>query len=219
MTPRCLPLVLLLCVFVPAGGSFAASVLDEITVRIYDTGGLDDATRATALDLASATLAPAAHVRWRRCNAPVSGSTCDRRPAPGELVLRIVQSPGGASSHAARGQLRSADLLPLGEALVDHSTHSGVLATIYLDRVRMLARAAGVAAARLLGHAIAHEIGHLLLASNAHGVHGLMRAIWSSEEVRRSRPGDWIFSGQELAAIRARREAARIDANIVWGTR
>jgi hypothetical protein len=88
-----------------------------------------------------------------------------------------------------------------------------------LDRVMFLARAAGGNAARLLGYAIAHEIGHLLLASNAHGAHGLMRPIWSSAEVRRGRTADWTFTEQEVAAIRTRLEAARIAANIVWGTR
>ena len=140
---------------------------------------------------------------------------CERGPAPAELVLRLVQSRDARDSQAARGYLRSAGLLPLGDALVDRHTQSGVLATIYLDRVRLLAQAAGVTVARLLGHAIAHEIGHLLLASNAHGADGLMRAIWSSQEVRRDRPRDWIFSEQELATIRARRDAARVASNIV----
>jgi hypothetical protein len=180
-------------------------VLDEVTVLVYDAAGLDEATRATALDTASGTLAPAAYVSWRSCAAPGRAPTCDRGPAPGELVLRIVQPGGAGGARASLGQLRSAGQLPLGDAMVDHGTQSGVLATIYLDRVRLLARAAGVAVARLLGHAIAHEIGHLLLASKEHGAHGLMRAIWSSAELRRSRPGDWVFSQQELAIMKGRK--------------
>ena len=218
MTPRCLPLILLLCLFVPAGGTSAAIVLDDVTVRVYDASGLDATTRAAALEVAAATLAPAAAVRWRHCNMPAGAPGCERGPQSGELVLRIVQSRDGRDTHAVRGRLSSSSLLPLGDALVDR-TQSGVLATIYLDRVRLLARAASVTVARLLGHAIAHEIGHLLLASSSHGTDGLMRAIWSSEEVKRGRAGDWTFSRQEVAAIHARRAAARIDANIVWGTR
>jgi hypothetical protein len=205
MMRRCPPFFLLPWLFVPAGGASAATVLDDVTVRVYDASGLDAATRAAALEVAAATLAPAAYVWWRHCSAPGPTPSCNRGPESGELVLRIVQSRDTADSPAVRGHLRSTNLFPLGDALVDHRTQSGVLATIYLDRVRLLANAAGVTVARLLGHAAAHEIGHLLLASSAHGADGLMRAIWSSEEVRRSRPGDWIFSPRELAIISGRK--------------
>jgi hypothetical protein len=219
MMPRCLLFVPVFCVFVPALRVSAATVLDEVPVRVYDASGLDAATRTAALNVAAATLAPAAPVWWRHCKMPAMAPGCEHGPAPGELVLRIVRSRDASDSRGVRGHLRSATPLPLGDALVDPLTQSGALATIYVDRVRMLAQAAGVPVARLLGHAIAHEIGHLLLASNGHGTDGLMRPVWSSDEVRRSRPGDWLFSRQEVAAIRARRHAAGMDANIVWGTR
>jgi hypothetical protein len=201
--------VLLFCVFVPATSASAAFVLDDVTVRVYDAAGLDPATARAALNLAAATLAPGAHVWWRHCNVRNVGTACERSPEPGERILRIVRSRDATDSRPSRGQLRSASpLLPLGDAFVDPGTQSAVLATIYLDRVRVLARAGGVTEARLLGHAIAHEIGHLLLASKTHGARGLMRPVWSSEELRRGRAADWVFSDQELAAIRARLAAA-----------
>jgi hypothetical protein len=83
----------------------------------------------------------------------------------------------------------------------------------------LLAAAAGIDAATLLGRAIAHELGHLLMATAAHGSHGLMRPIWSREDLRRGRGGDWMFTPQEIAAIRVRQETARAAAHIVWGTR
>jgi hypothetical protein len=79
-----------------------------------------------------------------------------------------------------------------------------VLATIYVDRVMLLAVLTGADAATLLGRAIAHEMGHLLLATNAHATHGLMRAVWSGEELRSERGSDWIFTKEEIAVIRAR---------------
>ena len=48
--------------------------------------------------------------------------------------------------------------------------------------------------ATLLGRAIAHELGHLLLGTPQHGRFGVMRAIWSSQMVRNSRPAEWRFS-------------------------
>jgi hypothetical protein len=78
--------------------------------------------------------------------------------------------------------------------MLDTSTHSAVLATIYVERVRWLARSARADVETLLGRTIAHELGHLLLATNAHGSHGLMRAVWSAAEVRGDRDWDGTFA-------------------------
>ena len=64
----------------------------------------------------------------------------------------------------------------------------------------------------LLGRAIAHEIGHLLLDTNQHASTGLMRATWSRSELRRDKPADWHFLGDEADTMRtalATRQAAR----------
>jgi hypothetical protein len=95
-------------------------------------------------------------------------------------------------------------VLPLGDALIDGTKGEGVLATIYADRVWWMAAQTGVAPQVLLGRAIAHELGHLLLATSAHGSVGLMRPIWSGSELRRSRASDWSFGAGEIAAINAR---------------
>jgi hypothetical protein len=102
-----------------------------------------------------------------------------------------------------------ASLLPLGDAFVDLGTQSGVLATIYVDRVTALADASASSVATLLGYAIAHEIGHLLLGTNSHGLRGLMRPLWSRDEVRRGRASDWMFTEREAQAIRARLGSTR----------
>jgi hypothetical protein len=90
----------------------------------------------------------------------------------------------------------------LGDARVDEHTRSGVLATVYVDRVEELARAARVDVGMLLGRALAHELGHLLM-GGLHGVSGLMRPSWTREEVRRNAAADWMFAGGELLAMRA----------------
>ena len=53
---------------------------------------------------------------------------------------------------------------------------TGVLATIFVDSVELIASLSEIDATLLLGRAIAHELGHLLLGTNAHSVRGLMRA-------------------------------------------
>jgi hypothetical protein len=88
---------------------------------------------------------------------------------------------------------------------------TGVLATVYVDRVLDLARHLDIDHRTLLGRTIAHEIGHLLLATNTHGTSGLMREVWSPEELLASRSDDWILHPFEVAAIRQRLTVSRTD--------
>jgi len=74
--------------------------------------------------------------------------------------------------------------------------------------VDWLARRAQYPRASLLGRAIAHEIGHLLLRSNAHTESGLMREVWTAEQVVRNRREDWTFSPDQNGDLRNARFAA-----------
>jgi hypothetical protein len=210
MVLRHLCFVLLFRAFVPslAGG---AVVLDEVPVRIYDSTALPAAARQHALDTARGTLAGAGIVvTWLACEGRQPGPMCDRGLRSGELVLRIVTSPRAPTAAGAAALHSRTSRLPLGDAFVDLGAQGGVLATVYLDRVTTLAAAAGGNVATLLGHAIAHELGHLLLGTNAHGTHGLMRPAWSGDEIRRGRDVDWMFTEAEVKAIRARRATGRV---------
>ena len=99
---------------------------------------------------------------------------------------------------------RHDETVPLGDAFVDTGSASAVLATVYIDRVARVAKAAGIDPGTLLGYAVAHELGHLLLATNSHGVRGLMRSTWRDDELRSDRKTDWAFTVEETAAIRSR---------------
>ena len=61
--------------------------------------------------------------------------------------------------------------------------------------------------ADLLGLAMAHELGHLLMGTNEHAARGLMRAIWTRTELQRNAAEDWMFSETEMEAMR---RAARL---------
>jgi hypothetical protein len=177
-----------------ATASAAVALLEDTTVRVYDSAGVTAGIKESAFAVAARTLAAASvAVTWKHCDG--SGRQCRTPVAAGELVVRIVRAP-------APGWARTG--LPLGEAFVDSASGSGVLATIYADRVMVLAAAAGMDAATLLGRAIAHELGHLLMATNAHATRGLMRPIWSRDELRKDRGADWMFTSDEVAAIRNR---------------
>jgi hypothetical protein len=55
----------------------------------------------------------------------------------------------------------------------------------------------------LLAHAMAHEIGHLLLLSG-HSAAGLMRADWSADDLRDAIRGDLNFNPEQAEEIRNR---------------
>jgi hypothetical protein len=62
---------------------------------------------------------------------------------------------------------------------------------------------------QLLGHGIAHEIGHLLLGTNSHSPSGLMSAHWNARELKLAARGQLTFSIDQAAAIRGDVRARR----------
>ena len=103
----------------------------------------------------------------------------------------------GPARGAGRGGRPRVRRRSLGFVLVDVNERRGSLATVYSDRGAALSRRAGVDAAELLGRAIAHEIGHLLLGTDRHGSRGLMRASWSGADLRRNLATDWLLLNKE----------------------
>ena len=165
---------------------------------MYDAGVMPAAEQTVALRAAAGVLAAAGiDVTWLPCGsdaAAAHAASCDTPPGRGVLSVRFVRLPGTPS---ARGELR------LGYSLVDTGIGEGSLATMYVDRVQWLAAQAGADAAVLLGFAVAHEIGHLLLGTNAHAAAGLMRAVWSRAQLQHAEIGDWRFSPDEAVKMQS----------------
>jgi hypothetical protein len=194
------------CTTLPLHG--AVTAWTAVVVRVYDANGVMAGTNRQALDHARKTLEAASiDVVWRICP---SNPSCNAPLTRGELAIRIVRFPVPPNYTGS---------LPLGDAMIDTRARAGVLATIYIDRIEWLAREAAADSRALLGSAIAHELGHLLMATTTHGPVGLMRSHWSQEEVRRAQPRDWSFAPTELAAMRRRVDARDRDARLAWGTR
>jgi hypothetical protein len=170
---------------------FTASLVANLplVVRTYDAAGvppraLDQARASATVVLAAAGIRPI----WRPCHA----TACISRPKPHEIEIRIVK----ATRLSERGSL--------GFATVDVVQHAGTLATIYFDRIDALAAEIGADRGELLGRAVAHEIGHLILGTTAHSPIGLMRATWTADEIRRRQPLDWMFSSQQATEMQRR---------------
>jgi hypothetical protein len=162
----------------------------RVAVHVYsqvEDFGADD--ERISLEVAKDVFSTAlVDVGWTVC-APGMCVT----PSAEALKLRIVQSPD-------RGELNSG---VLGHALIDSQAHAGVLATVFIDRTRRLAGDLGIDYRIVLGRAIAHELGHLLLGTSVHGT-GLMREVWSHDELLGARRGDWQLDPLDASAIRDR---------------
>lgn len=166
-----------------------------VAVRVYDASGLAPGHTREALAVAGAALAGASvEIAWTSCSGPSGQGERCQAVRPGALAIRIVRASAATARHGRQ---------PLGDAFVDTATSRGVLATVYVDRVEWLAGTAHVDPKTLLGHAIAHEIGHLLMGTTGHSARGLMRAVWSRDEISRRRARDWTFSTVDVAAIHA----------------
>jgi hypothetical protein len=91
--------------------------------------------------------------------------------------------------------------------------HRGRLAYVFYDRVESIARAYlgrglflgnhEIDTVVVLAHAMAHEIGHLLL-PHGHSDTGLMRADWNADDLRGAAGGHLNFTPDQAAVIRAR---------------
>jgi hypothetical protein len=84
-----------------------------------------------------------------------------------------------------------------GESLL-----SARIANIYEDRVQLQAQRLNVSLSRILAHAVAHEVGHLLLGSNSHAPTGIMVAKWSYQDVITVCQFGLSFTAQQSEFIR-----------------
>jgi hypothetical protein len=65
----------------------------------------------------------------------------------------------------------------------------------------------------LLGHLMAHEMGHLLLGAGSHSVSGLMRAHWQQHELELVRQRTLAFTSGQVESIRAQAQERVLAAS------
>jgi hypothetical protein len=185
----------IMCVLFNTTGASADSG-DRVTIRVYNTFGVSTAAVAAARAVTQAVLITAGvNALWRECRTAAHTSArdrCDDVLSRNEIIVRVVRGPAAPDSFAA-----------LGDSLVETGSGRGVLATIFADRVLSAGSRTGADAAVLLGRAVAHEVGHLLIGSAAHSTRGLMRARWSDDELRKNQERDWLFSPRQATLMKA----------------
>jgi hypothetical protein len=153
-----------------------------LPIRVFNRAKVAKADLARALKVASAIFEEAGiAVSWAEGSADDHESTA--------LDFSANGASNGACSSRRMGELHLAlDLGPktgamtttLGFALP--CAKHGADASIFVDRCEAVMQNTLASFAKILGHAIAHEIGHVLLGSNEHSPAGLMRARWEKAD-------------------------------------
>jgi hypothetical protein len=142
----------------------------------------------------------------RRVSLPGQGGgqqECSGEALGATVILRVLTRPDYDSATFNRQVLGYAD--------------GPGLASVLYDRVAALADADGHPneAPVILGDAIAHEIGHLLLEPRAHSPTGIMRSQWDRAQLQLALTGRQRFTPEQSATIRAAMEA-RMKLSRSW---
>jgi hypothetical protein len=173
----------------------------RVVVRVYETGIGDVALRTAAIRTAASIVEMAGvFVEWYDCTDNGRRPVCQDARRSGNFIARIMPTltPGAPPRKLSVEALGAqGDGPPLGFAVVDPDTHAGKMATVFHDQVQAVARRTGVARSELLGRALAHEVGHLLLGVRGHSRSGIMRAVWTDDELTRDRSDDWVFASAD----------------------
>jgi len=181
----------------------AAAPSLRLVIHLYDLANISPETLAEAESEAARILATAGvEVVWQRGSADsleahssdqTSGITVlkQERDTRNYLVVRIVRD---FPALALPGVLGYA--FPAAKA--------GAHATVFYDRIEPLGQSGLISVSALLGHAMAHEIGHVLLGTTKHAPDGIMKARWSKSDYQRAATAPLAFSPSQGATIRER---------------
>jgi len=172
---------------------FSQDELPHITVVVCDMAGLDPETRINAKKHTIRIFGSAGiNVNWidaNQLNSAVAGPSAAKCVMPSmESYLVVVISPRGAKGWAP-GQMGVAP------------TKVGAYKRAYVrfDRVKTFVdtfipwQSGKSDVGAILGHVIAHELGHLLIARQAHTEQGIMRERWGRQQGTQAARGDLLF--------------------------
>lgn len=172
----------------------------RVTLRIHNYAHLEPAVLAQAEDVAT--------LIFRGAGVEVSSIDCSLYVAPhdkspschepmrrAEFAIRVIDRSWRQKSLA---QFDGTGLaLPCARDLV------GCHAYIFYNPISQWAEDKDISASAILGHAIAHEVGHLLLGTESHSRTGIMRGLWTHVDLRTMARTPLEFTPEQGEQIRA----------------
>jgi hypothetical protein len=133
-------------------------------------------------------------MKWLECGPGMDPILdCQEPPSPTHIALRVVLRTEAQNPESADNLFGLA--LPYEEG--------GIRATVFYQHLQEFAAGGTACLAQVLGHAMAHEIGHLLLWSKSHDQSGVMKEGWSREDLREIARGHLTFTPQQAEVMKA----------------
>ena len=153
----------------------------RLTVRVYNYAQASRVQLKQAEEEAGRILRRAGvETIWLDC--PLDAAAFETHPAcqqelnSADLVLRILPQ--------AMVERMPFDHSKVGFAFLTKEGPRGSMLGVFYDRIRTQARGDEAATSLGLGRAAAHEIGHMLLRTEAHSSRGIMRGDWQGRDFR-----------------------------------
>jgi hypothetical protein len=135
-------------------------------------------------------------IQWLDC--PLSLRDADRFPAcqpgPTRLALRFLPQTMADRLRRVEGRF--------GFALLPEGGSFGTVANVFAHDVEQLANRRGIRQGVILGHVVAHEVGHLLLGAGSHSTSGIMHDPWRLKELAIIAQGSMLFTPAEAKGLR-----------------
>jgi len=167
--------------------------LRQLRVSVFNSASISPKAIEHAEGEASRILEDAGvAVIWLNCpqdsQHEVSRGRCTEASFPLHLHLRIARVSRGLKPSTVGISFSAED-------------GQGCYVDLFYEPIRQLEEETHVALRVILGHAMAHELGHLLLGTNSHSASGLMRAHWTREELTKAAKGNLGFSREQSLRI------------------
>lgn len=186
--------------------------VSRIAILVYNYAAISLESVAEAQQVAGRLLETAGVAAdWLDCplypDQAAAHPACLVTPGPARLVVRIA-----AGTMAQRMQ---PDQETFGFAIQPDDGSFGTVANIFSDRARELVNRRRIAFGVMLGHLMAHELGHLLLGTGSHSSTGIMHAPWQHKELDMLSRGLMAFTPSEAERMQASASARAVAQRTV----
>lgn len=184
-----------------------------IRVGVYNDAHVDRLELYDAEHHAAGLFAEAGvKITWLDYSHQQRSVRCQPENSSADFFLRIASAFGTMPQNSGTDALGQSMIPPAGYGYVPCGT-----ASVFYDRVMAFASVWAPNSREILGDAMAHELGHLLLGTR-HSSHGIMKAVWSFQDLDLARRGKLRFSTEQLAAIQRTAWILKQDASMVAAT-
>lgn len=166
-----------------------------VTVALFNDARVPSAVLAGAQETTSYIFSKSGiDINWMLCGredeSPEERNACSQSEFPAHLDVHIVSA---------------CPRLPTSVFGISYLSPEGIGSQADVFYIRIAAfRQSPAEMPTLLGYAMAHELGHLLLGTSSHSPTGLMRADWRTRDLTGMAQGGLVFSNEQAQRMKAK---------------